>query len=86
MGVAEEAIPITAQKLPVAGFCRQAASCFQNGNNCFDDEAKHRADCTGDARLRHCLPPLENCPKTVREERTSLTSGRDTTACFAGGE
>ena len=24
--------------------------------------------------------------KTVREERTSLTKGRDTTACFAGGE
>ena len=24
--------------------------------------------------------------KTVREERMSLTNGRDTTACFAGGE
>ena len=61
MGVAGEAIPITAIKLPVAGFRRQAAGRFQNGNNCFDDEAKQKAVCTGDARLRHCLPPLENC-------------------------
>lgn len=25
----------------------------------FADSAKYRADCTGNVRLRHCLPPLE---------------------------
>ena len=58
MGVAGEALPVTAIKLPVADFRRQAASCFQNGNNCFDDEAKHIADCVDNdssaAELWHC--------------------------------
>ena len=58
MGVAEEAIPIAATKLPVADFRRQAAGCFQNGNNSFDDEAKHIAVCVDNdsstAELWHC--------------------------------
>ena len=51
-------LPISAIKLPVADFCRQTASCFQNGNNSFDDEAKHIAVCvdndSSSAELWHC--------------------------------
>ena len=58
MGVAEEAIPITAIKLPVADFRRQAASCFQSGNNCFDEKEKHIAVCVDNdsstAVVWHC--------------------------------
>ena len=57
MGVAT-AIPITAIKLPVADFRRQAAICFQNGNNSFDDEAKQIAVCMDNdssiAVMWHC--------------------------------
>jgi len=71
----------------VTGFRRQAAG--WGGNmppHRFADRSKYRADCTGDVRLRHCLPPLEKCPADASGRAHGPTIGKDTTACFAGGE
>ena len=55
MGVAGEAVPISATKLPVAGFRRQLAGCFTTVLMFRQNMA---ANCTGNVRLRHFLPGL----------------------------
>jgi len=62
----------------VAGFRRQAAG--WGGNmppHRFADIAKYRADCTGNVRLRHCLPPSGKAAERhfVKSARARPTGG-----------
>ena len=91
MGVAG-AVPITAVKLPVAGFRRQAAGSNAAGlmRKAAIPADSRRAGCTGnDGRAKVsgiACPPLEKRPADASGRAHGPTSGRDTTACFAGGE
>jgi len=54
---AVDAAPISAIKLPVAGFRRQAAGYFQNGNTCFENSKLFAVCVDNDSNLKkvwHC--------------------------------
>ena len=51
----------------------QAVSCFHNGNNCFDDEAKLQADCVDDD---HTLKRVWHCPKAPAGAASASQSAR----------
>ena len=61
---------------------RVTAQCLERGHRFSDTLNKH----TRGDRIGHPLPLWRSVRWTVREERTSSTNGRDTTARFAGGE
>ena len=67
MGVAGAAIPISATKLPVAGFRRQLAGCY----NCFDVQAKY-----GSQLHRQCSLAALPAPSGEAAERHFVKSAR----------
>ncbi|MBQ1778822.1 MAG: hypothetical protein IIZ93_11750 [Acidaminococcaceae bacterium] len=88
-----EAASISAIKLPVAGFRRRVAAWPGRGQGfaarrqtgqqplCQPHRQWRRFE-----KLRHWLPPLEKHPVDASGRAHGPTAGRDTTACFAGGE
>lgn len=51
---AVNAAPISAIKMPVADFRRQAAGCFQNGNTCFEPAKLFAVCMDNDSNLKKC--------------------------------
>ena len=83
MGGAGAAIPISATKLPVAGFRRQLAGCY----NCFDVQAKYGSQLHRQCSLAALPAPSGEAAERhfVKSARARPTGGLPLPA-FAGGE